>query len=317
MTTNFDERLAALRPTPRFTAADRESVLSRVMSHDPADSSGAPVAPMSSRHRRRTAAIAAIAGLAAAAAIAVPALLPSGSPGSPAPASAQALRRLAHVAAGGQVLHIGAGQYLHLVMTGHQNSSPGQPSTDVRYEYWTDASGKTWQRRDEIASGDVPDTHEVWVTKPGGEVGQIQTQRDLEQVPVEPVELRAYLDKHSEPASSRDEQTFLGVGTILRGGMAPPALRSAAIEVLAALPHVSIGSTSQDANGNPVQEFVFEDQATRRNERWALLFDTRTAQITEERNYFHGKVFSRGDVTELGILDALPADILANAKAQN
>ncbi|PZS27166.1 MAG: hypothetical protein DLM58_19355 [Pseudonocardiales bacterium] len=317
MTTDFDERLATVRPTPRWSAAEQETVLNAVLSADPADSGGASVTPLGSRCSRRTAVIAAVAGLAAAAAIAAPALLPSGSPGSTDPASAQALRRLAHVAAGGPVLHIRPGQYIHLVLTGHTDSSPGQPLSDVRYEYWTDASGKTWQRRDEIESGDFPDTHEVWVTKPGGDVGQIQTQRDLERLPTDPVALRAYLDKHGENASSRDERIFLAVGTILRGGMAPPALRSAAIEVLASLRHVSIGSTTHDRNGNPVQEFVFEDQATRSNERWALLFDTRTAQITEERDYFHGNLQSRGDVTGLGIVNAVPAGILASAKPQN
>ena len=243
---------------------------------------------LGTRRLRRTAAVAAITGLAATMVVAVPALLPSGSPGSPTAASAQALRHLAHVAAGGPVLHIGAGEYIHLVFTGHQKSTPGQPSVDSRYEFWTDASGKTWQRRDEDSSGSVPDTHEVWVTKPGGTVGQIRTQHDLEQLPVDPTALRAYLVKHGEPANSPDEQIFLAVGTTLRGGMAPPALRSAAIEILAGLRHVRIGSTTRDANGNAVQEFVFEDEATRPNERWALLFDTNTAQISEERYYIHG-----------------------------
>jgi hypothetical protein len=313
-----DERLAAVRPSPRWAVEDRNTVLDRVLSADPAESGGAPMTTLGTRRLRRTAAVAAITGLAATMVVAVPALLPSGSPGSATAASAQALRHLAHVAAGGPVLHIGAGEYIHLVFTAHQKSTPGQPSVDSRYEFWTDESGKTWQRRDEDSSGSVPDTHEVWVTKPGGAVGQIRTQHDLEQLPVDPTALRAYLVKHGEPANSPDEQMFLAVGTTLRGGMAPPALRSAAIEILAGLTHVRIGSTTRDANGNAVQEFVFEDEATRPHERWALLFDTNTAQISEERYYFHGnKLLARGDVTELGIVKAIPADILAEAKPQN
>ncbi|HEU5265837.1 MAG TPA: CU044_5270 family protein [Jatrophihabitans sp.] len=315
MTTDLDQRLAALRPAPHWTDAERAAVLDRVLAN-PADT---PI-PFLAWRRRRSLALA-ITGLVAAVAVAVPILLPAGSPGGADPAAARALGHLAHVAAGGPDLHLAPGQYIHLVLTSHQNPTPGQPTVDSRYESWTDATGRTWQVRDDRTdwAGAEPTTtsHEVWLIEPGRGIGDVLTQRDLEKLPSDPAKLRAYLDEHGEHANSTDERIFLGVGTILRGGMAPPALRSAAIQVLAGLRHVTIGATTTDANGNPVQEFVFADPATRKAERWALLFDTRTAQITEERQDFKGKLLYRGDVTGLDVVDSLPAVVRAEAKPVN
>jgi hypothetical protein len=315
MTNDLDDRLAALRPVPHWTDAERAAVLDRVL----ADRADGPI-PFRARRRRLVLGVTGLVA-AAAAAVAVPLLLPTGSPGGPDPAAARALRHLAHVAAGGPNLHVGPGQYIHLVLTSHQNPTPGQPTVDSRYESWTDATGRTWQVRDDRSdwAGAEPTitSHEVWLIEPGRGIGDVLTQRDLEKLPSDPVKLRAYLDEHGEHANSTDERIFLGVGTILRGGMAPPALRSAAIQVLAGLRHVTIGTTTIDADGNPVQEFDFADPATRKGERWAVLFDTRTAQITEERQDFHGKVLYRGDVSRLGVVDSLPATVRAEAKPVN
>jgi hypothetical protein len=258
---------------------------------------------------------------AAAAAVAIPALLPAGSPGGADPAAARALHRLAAVAAGGPDLHIGPGQYIHLVLTSHQNPTPGQPTVDSRYESWTDSAGRTWQVRDDRmdygGSARPVTSHEVWLIEPGHGIGTLPTQRELEALPTDPDQLRRYLLDHGQQANSTDERIFLGVGDILRGGMAPADLRAAAIDVLAHLRHVTLGDITVDANGNPVQEFVFEDEATRPDERWALLFDTRTAQITEERYEFDGKLHARGDVTGLRVVDSLPPSVRADAEPSN
>ena len=113
-----------------------------------------------------------------------------------------------------------------------------------------------------------------------------------------------------------DERVFVAIAQIVGRGLAPPRLRAAAIEVLARLGHVRIGSRTRDSRGNPVQEFTFVDPHARPGDVQPLMFDTRTAEITEQRDYFNGKIHFKFGITVLDIANTVPAAIREAAVLQ-
>lgn len=321
MTIDLDERLADLRATAHLSADQRSAVLTQVLAADasPHRQDHRFVAGRRSRHRR-TIAFAAAAGLAAAACIAIPAVLPSGTPGAANQAAAvQALHHLAHVAAITAVSpsdHIGPNQYLHYVEVDHQAATPGQLAEDHRYEYWVRSDGLTYQRRIE-RNGNGQLQEEVWLTPPGPQViDGMRSPQFLDRLPTDPAALESYVLAHSVGSTSPDERVFVAVADIVRRGLAESKLRSAAIEVLARLGHVKLGDTTRDSLGNPVQEFEFVDPNGRPDEITALMFDTRTAQITEEHDYLHGEAFAARTVPVFDIVDTVPASIREHAVVQ-
>ncbi|MDT4913332.1 MAG: hypothetical protein QOC66_2460 [Pseudonocardiales bacterium] len=317
MTTDLDGRLADLRLAPHWPAADRAIMLDQVLSTDPVPHR-ADLRLITCRTRRgRRTAVLATAGLAAAACIAVPAVLPAGSPGSADQAAAvQALHHLAHVAAVSPSDHLGPNRYLHLVDVEHQEALAGQPAGESRFEDWIRADGQTWQRRSE-RSGAAPVHEEVWLLPPGPQVIDGMTSPQfLDRLPTDPAALESYVRAHSVGSTSSDERVFVAVADIVRRGLAKPNLRSAAIEVLAQLGHVRLGDDTRDSLGNPVQTFEFVDPNGRPGDIQTVMFDTRTAQITEERDYFRGKLHFSRTVPVLEVVDTVPANIRERAIAQ-
>lgn len=322
MSIDLDERLADLRRSPDWPADERANVLNQVLAADriPHREDHRLIATRPNR-RRRTITLAAAAGLAVAACIAVPAVLPAGSPGAADQAAAvQALRHLAHVAAirpDGPSDHLGPHQYLHYVDVEHQNALAGQPASDSRYEYWVRADGLTWQRRTE-RFGAEPVRNAVWQLPAGPQfIDGVTSPQDLDGLPTDPATLESYLRAHTVGSTSSDERVFVAVVDLVRRGLATPSLRSAAIGVLAQLGHVRLGDATHDSLGNPVQEFDFVDPKGRPDEVTAIMFDTRTAEITEEQLYFDGKLHFIRTVPVFEVVNTVPASIRAQAVVQH
>ncbi|MDT4918416.1 MAG: hypothetical protein QOH89_3116 [Pseudonocardiales bacterium] len=319
MSFDLDDRLADLRRPPHWSTDERESILNRVLVMDPTphreDYRLTAEAP---NRRRRAFALTAAAGLAAAACIAIPAVLPAGSPGSADQAAAvQALHHLAQVAAVSPTDQLGPDQYLHLVDVEQQLATPGQPATESRFEEWIQADGRTWMRRTESTSTD-PARVEVWLLPPGPQaIDGMSSPQFLDQLPTEPAALEAYVRANTVGSTSSDERIFVAVADIVRRGVASADLRSAAIDVLAGLGHVRLGEATQDSLGNPVQAFQFVDADARPGDVRTLMFDTRTAQITEEREYLNDELWFTRTVPVFAVVDAVPADIRATAVPRN
>jgi hypothetical protein len=318
MTIDLDQRLSDLRRAPHWPADERANILDEVLAADPTPHRTDLRLTVTRPHRRRRAiTLAAAAGLAAAACIAVPAVLPAGSPGAADQAAAvRALHHLAHVAAVGPSDHLGPNQYVHLVDVEHQNALAGQPAVDSRFEYWIRADGLTWQRRNENL-GVSPVREQVWLLPRGPQlIDGLPTPQFLDGLPTDPASLESYLRSHSVGSTSSDERVFVAVNDIVRRGLAKPNLRSAAIEVLAQLGHVRLGDDTRDSLGRPVQEFEFVDPNGRPGEIQAIMFDTRTAQITEERDYLNATLHFTRTVPVLEVVDSVPASIRDRAVPQ-
>jgi hypothetical protein len=120
----------------------------------------------------------------------------------------------------------------------------------------------------------------------------------------------------------------------LRGGFAPPALRTAAIQVLERLPHVTLSVVTTDSLGRTAQQFDFVDESNRAGAVQSLSFDPATAQIVDEGTTSHGGdplvidgpsgrqvVSSDLDFTSAVVLaqavDQVPADVLDRAELQH
>ncbi|MEP7019197.1 MAG: CU044_5270 family protein [Pseudonocardiales bacterium] len=326
MSIDADHVLERIRPGAGLTASESEAMLTAILA-TPAQADAR--APRDSRSRltgvarrrtargqvrhRRTFAIAGAAAVAVAAMITVPSILPSSSPGSADhAAAAQALRHLAHVAASSIVSpadHLGPHQYVHIVDVEHQNALAGQAASDGRYEYWMRADGGGWQRN-YWRYGNTIHVDEVSLLYP--DEHHPDDPLYLERLPTEPAALDAYLRAHTSGSTSSDERVFVAIAEIVGRGTATPTLRAAAFEVLARLGHVELGTSTHDSQGNPAQEFRFVDPRGRPNEVNTLLFDTHTAQITEQRMYFNGRLHFRSSRT-FEVTDRVPASIREHA----
>lgn len=318
MKIDLNERLVDLRRSPHWPADERANILNQVLTADPTPQ-GADQRLITTRPtpRRRAMTLAGAAGLAAAACIAVPALLPAGSPGSADQAAAvQALHHLAAVAAVSPSDRLGPNQYLHLLDVEHQNALAGQPASNSRFEDWIRSDGFTWQRRTETTPSD-PAHVEIWKLPPGPQpIDGMTSPQYLDRLATNPAALESYVRAHTVGSTSSDERVYVALTDIVRRGLAKPKLRSAAIEVLARLGHVRLGQATRDSLGNPVQAFEFVDPHGRPDDIRSIMFDTRTAQITEEREYFHGKLLFTRTVPVFEVVDSVPAHIREHAIAQ-
>lgn len=314
MTIELDDRLADLRQPTVWPPEARLDVLNQVLTSDPTPQRADRRIVITRPNRRRTVTFVTAAGLAAAASIAIPAALPAGAPGSADQAAAvEALHRLAHLAAVSPTDHLGPTQYVHVVDVEHQNATPGQPAAQGRYEDWIRADGLTFQLISE-RTGTAPARREVWRIPPGPlPIDGMTAPQYLDRLPTDPTRLESYVRAHSEGSTSSDERVFVAVADIVRRGTADPDLRSAAIEVLARLGHVRLGDETRDSLGHPVHAFDFVDPHGRPDEIRTIMFDTRTAQITEERDVFHGKLFFIRKVPTFGVVDSVPANIRRDA----
>lgn len=313
--TTVDDRLTALRPTPQFTQEEVDAVLERVLNSASEHRLDEPHLALARprRRRRRTSTVTVLTGLAAAAAVVAPTLLPVGSPGGSQAAAAAGLHRLAVVAATSAFDTIGPHAYWHVVFRHQQAASASTPAGQSQGEYWTSgADGREWLRIGEKYDGSKAHI-ETYLLLPDKTDPNYPSVRNLRSLPTDPDALLQHLRRTTNGSPTVDEAIFSAVPDLLRSGIAPLALRRAAIEMLADLGHITIGSVTRDAAGNPVQEFVFRDDRSRPDQAQSIMFDTRTAQLTEERQYVHGKVVDQDWTERQGAVASVPAAIRAAA----
>jgi hypothetical protein len=185
-----------------------------------------------------------------------------------------------------------------------------------RYADWIRADKLTWQRRTE-STGTGPADEEVWLLPAGRQtIDGMTSPQNLDQLPTDPAELESYVRANSVGSTSSDERVYFAVADIVRRGLADPNLRAAAIDVLAHLGHVQLGDETRDSLGNPVQAFDFVDPDGRPGDIRTVMFDTRTAEITEENDYVQGELLFSRTVPVFEVVDALPSDIREHAVVQ-
>lgn len=293
-------RLAAHRPTSDdleagWPAAARSAVLEDAL-HRP-DRTGRPA--------RRPLRIAAAAAVVAVGIGGTSILWPrAGVP------SAAALDALAATAA--RASTIPSGQYLHLITRSSQ-SDEGRATEQRTIESWTDAAGRVW-RHDRSST-----TPEMWFAFcPPRRLADSYagaTAEQLATLPTDPVALEEHLRATVTGSTSPDEAVFVAVGDMLRGEAAPPALRSAALQVLGRTPHVTTSETTRD--GRPVVEVTFRDDDRRRGVAQTEVFDTATASIVAERiTADAGAHVYTSNTQNLGLTDALPQEVRTRAVTQ-
>jgi hypothetical protein len=201
-------------------------------------------------------------------------------------AAVSMLHHLAHLAAA-LPADLGDGRYWHLRIREQQHGPESQPDRDETLESWTDQDGRVW-RHDVITFAGLPPQDEYYEFPAGSDQVNYPSPAYLASLPTDPDALYAFLDSHVLGSSSHEEAIFVAVGDMLRGGFAPPALRSAAIDVLTRLPHVFLSSSTTDPLGRTVHEFVFVDESIRPGESQSISFDPQTAEILDEAVDSHG-----------------------------
>jgi hypothetical protein len=196
-----------------------------------------------------------------------------------------------------------------MVYVARQTSEQGRARQ--RVETWISAAGRVWQRNAQSMNGRQL-FDEVTVHTNKGNDFDAPSPAFLRSLPTGVAALQRYLRGHVTGSGSTDEAVFVAIGDMLRWGYAPPALRAAAVNVLARTPHVELGATTRDPLGRPVREFEFVDAARRPGEVSSLLFDTRTAQIvgtsTDAKD-----LHLRSTIEKADVVDAVPHAIVQAA----
>ncbi len=313
--TAIDDRLAALRPAPQWTPDEQDALLQRVLHSAPDRRLGeahlAQVRPR--RRQRRAITVTALTGLAAAAAVAAPTFLPAGSPEGSQSAAAAGLYRLAKVATPTDADTIGPHAYWHVVFDEWQTASSAAPSSQTgvsrtRNESWTSSDGgRGWFHH---VTRSRSETYVLGLHKPDH---QILSARYLRTLPTDPNALFHYLSGTTNGSPTVDEAVFNAVPGLIGTGIAPLGLRRAALEMLARMGQITLGSVTRDEGGNAVQEFVFHRVGDPADQAESLMFDTRTALLTERRQYYRGKVDYQGWVVRAGAVASVPASIRSAA----
>ena len=309
---NLDQ-IAAYRPDDETLDAEwtgRTAVLQRVLASDPR-----PAVPelLATRRGRRRWVAAAVVGAAAAVAVVLGVVLPSGSPGSAPNAAAATLEKLAVRAEAAPADLVRPGQFRHLrdkeVQTGDQ------PHTTV-IEDWTSYDGTVWSKRIGFPFAGQTAYLQFLAADRGSDFSS-PSPKFLAGLPTDVSDLRDYLRSHVSGSASKDEAVFVAVGDMLRGGMASPELRAAAIRVLERTPHITAASGA-DSLGRPALVITFYDRKARANETQALLFDPNTSVLLEEqqRATDGGSFGFTSTYTEASTVDAVPAAVIANAEVQ-
>ncbi len=208
-----------------------------------------------------------------------------------------------------------------------------RPNTVTTQESWTDQTGRVWRHDVLSVEGSAPE-EDYYEFAPGSDDVTYPTPAYLATLPTEPAALYDYLYTHVSGSASHEEAIFVAIGDMLRGGFAPPELRSAAIRVLTHLPHVSLSDTATDPLGRTVQQFEFADDSARQGAVESMAFDPATAQILDEGFSSHGgspmvmdgpsgrRVLSSdldytSSVVVADTVEAVPADVLSQAVLQH
>ena len=324
-TTDSLTRLATIRPDEDTLARDwsparRADVLARVHAATSDAPAAATVTPLTRRRllpaRRLVAASVLLAvGFAGAS------VVTSGMP------SASALESLARTARAQAATAIPAGQFAHLVttstQTGFQVSAPdpvkaaagdlpGDPArTETRVlESWTSADGITWRHDTESMSSAAAagaTTTRDWRFCSSGQFSP----SSVAALPTTASALEASVRASAQGSNSADEAVFVALGDLLRLGYADPALRAAAIDVLAGIPGVTTSTVTR--NGQPALVVVFRDEAHRPGVAQTLTFDPGTSVLVAEGmtapDTAYSAVHSQQQFTA-----EVPAAVVANAE---
>lgn len=306
---NSIDTVAAFRPCEETLDAlwqptDRAVALDRVLAGT------ADLLAASHRHSRQrmlTIGLSAVAA-AVAAAVVVPLVTPAGGPGGASPAAAAELSRLARVAATTPGPTAGPGQFLHLLVEERQNGRVGvnadstaRPVGTVLLESWTSYDGTIWRR--DINN---PDPVDYYKFPPAGADTAAPSPTYLKSLPTDPAKLEELLRHNPDEPDGSDAAVFTAVGDLLRGGFAPPALRTALVTVLERLPQVGLGPATTDALGRPAVQFTIAGHSS-------LFFDPATAEVIDEADPSMGFV---SVVKTADVVDAVPVAVLRNAHLQ-
>ena len=291
--------------------ADREYVLSDILA-----SSSPSRSKRSQPTGRRWRNLSALAACAAAAAVVVGLLLPTGTPGGPDAAAAATLNKLAGIAgsAGGSV---GADQLAYVLEDSEQTMSASEAKTPVlpgesrvgdlslsKGEQWTSPTGTEW-RTVPLEGGRSCIAKYAHVASPSDVVDyENLSAAELAQLPTDPDQLANYIDTHPAGDNRGNQNRFTVVGGLLRSGLATPALRAAALQVLAQTTGLTIATDSHDAAGRP---------AIRVNHSFgygieSLFFEARTSRVLEEQTTQNKYIF-RALVRESKVVDSLPGGV--------
>jgi hypothetical protein len=320
--TDVIAELAALRPEAAtierlWPAQQQDDTLAAVLAHDHRPDRRDHRLTRSPRQtrRRRGVAGAAILGVAAAV-VSLQVVLPQGGPGGATPAAATALEGLAITAAASDPADLARpGQFRHLVERTWQAAMPegGMPIRQT-VESWIATDGRSW-RRDHGNDNTGHLFDEYLAFPPGGDQTYSASPAYLASLPTDTSALQHYLRAHVSGSTSRNEAVFVAVGDLLRTGIAPPALRAAAIRVLARTSHVALGTTRSDALGRPVIRFDFIDNKGRPDEIQSLLFDPKTAALVGEiDSNAAGTPWFTSTLVSSGVTANVPPPVLARAQ---
>lgn len=222
------------------------------------------------RSRRRMTSGLAVVVVAVGSALVVllPSLLGGSAPGI-SPAAQAAIRTLAAAASRGPEAPAPPHRYLHVVGREMFGSE-----IDV-IQTWTAHDGLQWLSHS--ANQNVPPLVTWGENDTSG-----PSLRFLESLPTTGRGLAAYLNTHVTGSNTKDQAIFKAVGDMLRFGVAPPALRAAAFDVLQRTPHISVRHT-RDPFGRRALVVTFTDP-TGLSGPSSLLFDPRTAMLIGERD---------------------------------
>lgn len=312
MTTTHDPitTLADHRPTEStWSPADRAATLANLHSAIATHPSASPTTarPASARRLRL-----AVVGVAAAAALVV------GAPliGDRVVPSASAVEHLASAARNADRVVIPAGKYLHLLTVENPDGPlPGSgPALQAEYpralESWTDSQGQIW-RRDSAPGGSVRYFH---FSVPSQDSVNTPSPAFAATFPTQPGQLEAFLRSRVSGSSSQNEALFVAIGDMMRLGYVPPAVRGAALEVLADLPEVTATTTTLD--GVDVTRVDFSDQSIRGDLTFSLYFDSATAALVKEVMADKGVTSFMSVVKSSDLVGGVPSTVIAAAAKQ-
>lgn len=222
--------------------------------------------------------------LAAGAAVAVAATVAVLGPGSGSPArhvppasaaSVELLERAALAAATTPQVEVRAGQYAYVKTVGHTSVLSETASGEMELlreqegmEQWTsvDGSERTLQRKD--------GTDTLLPGTPGRGDLNSPTYEFLAALPTDPEALLERIHKDAE-----DQQAFVTIGDLLRGGVTPPETTAALYRAAALIPGVDTVPDAVDAAGR----HGIAVTRTHEGERTEWIFDRSTARLLGER----------------------------------
>lgn len=256
---NTSDTLEAYRPTAggiqrTWGTAQRTATMAAVLEAAARQSKDGLTPPHQNPVRRRWVALAGAAALVAGTVTGAQLFWPTTT------TSAAAVERLANTARSAPPLVIPEGQFLYLVLTTtpQPTAANSTPEDGVSSRSWTAEDGTSWRVDEQTVAGET--TRSTMRFDPIPRLGgSLQlTPQGLKEWPTNPADLdpwireRVSFDTDESPAD-QDRDVASVLHDALLEPTAPPALRSAAIQLLASLP----GSTATSARG--VTEISFPD----------------------------------------------------------